>query len=246
MATSQTKQALRNRRRELGLCIHCGDPAREGQTRCEKCAKRDAENRQRYAERDAKRGVCCNIGCSNPVQHPKRYCQPCVDKSTARGARAWQKRIGAGLCGDCGEKPFWNGKARCEECHKKLLASVQRLSDKRAAAGLCRICGNHPIEAGYKQCQRCIEKRSRYHAALKLEVLAAYGGPVCVGCDETEVAVLQIDHTDGGGHRHAQEIGGRGKMYSWLKKNGFPTGFRVLCSNCNIRAARKLPFPNER
>lgn len=36
----------------------------------------------------------------------------------------------------------------------------------------------------------------------------------------------------GGGSKHRKEIG-VASTYSWLKKNKYPEGFRVLCWNCN-------------
>jgi len=34
-------------------------------------------------------------------------------------------------------------------------------------------------------------------------------------------------------------------LYRWLRDNDFPPGYRVLCANCNIRAARGVALPNE-
>jgi hypothetical protein len=53
-----------------------------------------------------------------------------------------------------------------------------------------------------------------------------------------------MDHIHGGGYRHGKELGSSGKLYKWLVDNHFPDGFRVLCANCNMRAARNVPFPN--
>lgn len=251
MATSQAKQALRQYRREHGLCIHCGNPARPGLHTCQACADKDRENKKRYAARDAKRGICCNTGCSNKPKPGNKYCDDCNRKSANRTAARRDARLAAGLCANCGKQPCWDGKTRCEPCHRKLLASVARLNARRVAAGRCGRCGDHVLVPGYKRCQPCIDEARARHASQKLAVLAAYGGPVCVGCGETEVAVLQIDHVNGDGNGHASKIGrgniarGRAKMYRWLKENGYPPGFRVLCANCNIRAARGLPFPNQ-
>lgn len=67
--------------------------------------------------------------------------------------------------------------------------------------------------------------------------LAAYGGeqPKCACCGENEVKFLCIDHINGGGGKHRKEIKGKGlTTYIWLKKNGYPNGFQVLCHNCNM------------
>ncbi len=44
---------------------------------------------------------------------------------------------------------------------------------------------------------------------------------------------LNLLHTDieNNGAEHRKEIGT--SLYKWLKKNGFPPGFQVLCANCN-------------
>jgi hypothetical protein len=61
-----------------------------------------------------------------------------------------------------------------------------------------------------------------------------YGGE-CACCGITNLKVLSIDHINGGGLAHLRllKINGGVGFYSWLKKNGYPTGYRVLCMNCN-------------
>jgi len=77
--------------------------------------------------------------------------------------------------------------------------------------------------------------------------LAVYGGPICIGCGDTDVEVLQLDHIDGGGAKHRRLLkGGSNRVYQDLKDRGYPPGMRVLCANCNLRALKKLPFPNDR
>lgn len=44
---------------------------------------------------------------------------------------------------------------------------------------------------------------------------------------------LSLDHVNGGGHRQRRELGGGG-FWTWLAKNNYPPGFRVLCHNCNV------------
>lgn len=77
------------------------------------------------------------------------------------------------------------------------------------------------------------ERQIKQHQRLRQEVLAAYGGPVCACCGETEEVFLTIDHIDGGGRQHRLQSGVKGDFYAWLKRNGFPSGFQVLCWNCN-------------
>ena len=64
----------------------------------------------------------------------------------------------------------------------------------------------------------------------------AYGGYLCVCCEETEPVFLTLDHIHGGGSRHVREVVGRrgGNLYHWIVKNNFPKNmFQVLCWNCN-------------
>jgi hypothetical protein len=66
-------------------------------------------------------------------------------------------------------------------------------------------------------------------------VLQHYGGkqPSCKCCGFSDFRVLTIDHIEGGGRAHRLITGKGMGLYLWLRKNGYPEGFRVLCHNCN-------------
>ena len=72
----------------------------------------------------------------------------------------------------------------------------------------------------------------------KIDCFNAYGGCKCVGCGENDIIVLSIDHIEGGGNTHRKEIKAEGFMniYFWLRAKSYPTGYRVLCMNCQFRA----------
>lgn len=73
-----------------------------------------------------------------------------------------------------------------------------------------------------------------YWKRHKKLVLDHYGS-ICACCGENRIEFLTIDHINGGGHRHRQELKRRGKNFLfWLIKNNFPDGYRVLCMNCNF------------
>jgi len=78
---------------------------------------------------------------------------------------------------------------------------------------------------------------SRYNHRLRFEVLSRYSDdatPRCACCGEDHLEFLCLDHVDGDGASHRRVTGGAGKRtYLWVKKHGFPPGFRVLCANCN-------------
>jgi hypothetical protein len=81
------------------------------------------------------------------------------------------------------------------------------------------------------------EKTRKQQAKVKDEVYAAYGGYVCACCKETEVMFLSIDHIANNGaaeRRSGAYRGGGSPFYAWLRKQGFPPGYQVLCMNCQV------------
>jgi hypothetical protein len=93
----------------------------------------------------------------------------------------------------------------------------------------------------------------RAYKAIRLEALQHYSGkdiPDCRCCGESMIEFLHFDHIKGDGASHRLEIGmrqggaGREQKHKvniganglpyWLKKNGWPEGFQVLCANCNL------------
>jgi len=70
----------------------------------------------------------------------------------------------------------------------------------------------------------------------RLEVLIHYGGdpPKCACCGELHIEFLTIDHIHGGGTKHIKKLGIGGKLHRWLAKNNFPSGYQILCMNCNF------------
>ena len=68
----------------------------------------------------------------------------------------------------------------------------------------------------------------------KVEVLTHYSeGPLaCCECGEKRLACLSIDHINGGGNQHRKEV--KTDFYHWLRHQGFPSGYRVLCMNCQF------------
>lgn len=72
--------------------------------------------------------------------------------------------------------------------------------------------------------------------ALRLEVIAAYGGK-CVCCGEATPEFMSIDHINGRGKEHRDGVmrATGQNLYAWLRANGFPKDeYRLLCCNCNL------------
>jgi len=128
-------------------------------------------------------------------------------------------------------------KAYSKIYHKKNTAA-------RAAYGKAYYKRN---KAKYKVDRRAYYKANRkekrangkaYRLAQRLQVMEAYG-KICQCCGEANLAFLTIDHinNDGAKHRRTLRAGG-GSLCSWLIKHSFPSGYQVLCYNCNCGRSR--------
>lgn len=155
----------------------------------------------------------------------------------------YQNRIAAGLCVRCGKNQVSNTRI-CLTCREReqewYRAAGTHTTKTRRLSGLCTDCGLVPPRSDGTKCQSCSDiqrtKDIAYRLAIKTEVLDHYGGE-CHECHESCLTFLSIDHIDGGGRQHRNELGiGRGhQFYLWLRKNQYPTNFRTLCFNCNCR-----------
>jgi hypothetical protein len=90
--------------------------------------------------------------------------------------------------------------------------------------------------------------REEQTLSLKLEVLAHYcpnGDPCCACCGEEWPIFLGIDHMNGQGAAHRKQIGRGAVLHRWLKTQGYPKGFQVLCFNCNFAKHRKGTCPHQ-
>jgi hypothetical protein len=136
------------------------------------------------------------------------------------------------ICSNCGVFKSWS------EFHKRKIGF-------NGYASWCKVCvsssgsvekwrENNPDK--YVEVQRKCRKKA------KLEVVQHYGGK-CACCGETELLFLTMDHINNDGAKHRREMSdgkrtssGRevgSQIYFWLRKNNFPTGFQILCWNCN-------------
>lgn len=157
------------------------------------------------------------------------------------------------ICNKCGKsKPIEsfqskgeNGKRRatCRACWRKAWRVRQKINKPISLPiikdpSLCR-CGMKPLE-GRTRCQNCInidnKQRVKDRYRIRRIVIEHYGGR-CKFCDISETMFLTIDHVEGGGKVHRKESGEQNicrLLYRQsLKEGAFPTGFQVLCWNCN-------------
>jgi hypothetical protein len=231
MAVSASKQLLINTRRAKGLCIQCGEDAK-GKSRCPVCVEKAKPSRAKTAEAKKAAGLCQNSGCQNEPMPDRTVCQTCSQKASKSSSERYQRNKEAGVCRYCGKDS--GGRARCDDCAADFSDYLADRYDQFVDADLCVGCGRARDSSGVL-CSGCKDRtnataRARWQQR-KLAAFAAYGGPVCVGCGETDTAVLEIDHIAGGGNKHREEIGA--DIALWLQQNNYPPGFRVLCPTCN-------------
>ncbi len=123
-----------------------------------------------------------------------------------------------------GKPGYW-----CKDCKKQYLFSY-RHAKKEESRKRSRLWSK---ENGEYARLLAIENR----AQIKYEVLQHYSNDdiKCNCCGIKDFVFLSIDHVNGGGNKEKREnkISGGTSFYYWLKKQGFPSGYQVLCRNCN-------------
>ncbi len=101
----------------------------------------------------------------------------------------------------------------------------------------------------YNNHTKYVENRNKSFFKLKLDVLNAYSNnsPRCTCCGESEIDFLQIDHINGGGNKSRKDKNRFGtSYYFYLRKNNYPTGYQILCANCNHAKGRLGVCPHKK
>lgn len=148
-------------------------------------------------------------------------------------------RIEKGLCTYCGINAPPVGKRICIACGKKWYQRYKVRYAEAEAQGKnpCQNCVYQKRMEGSKYCEKCrqinIKATYKKNQRLKLAAMNAYGGPKCSCCGESDMGFLTIDHINNDGAETRRKDKSAKKLYSWLKKHGYPPGHRVLCYNCN-------------
>lgn len=139
--------------------------------------------------------------------------------------------------------PDGSDRRRCQKCRDRSnLAARNR---RRANPEKMRI--HNRLRHQNRKAEANVARSFR-SGLLRLEVLKHYGGLRCELCSEARPTTLTIDHIGGGGKQHRRECGRGTHFYSWLKNNNYPSGYRVLCSNCNVLVwlkQRRIPSQNK-
>jgi len=144
---------------------------------------------------------------------------------------------------------------KCEEKMTDSKKAIKRQYDQKKyiknREKICEQKRKHYMEHGVKEKTRerqkenykthkkeYLDRTAKNSFLCKTETFYHYsnGTMKCELCGEDRIKCLSIDHIGGGGAKHRKEIGKKGgpAFYRWLKRNKYPTGFRVLCMNCQF------------
>lgn len=138
------------------------------------------------------------------------------------------------------------GYKRCSKCAEvKLLGefSPRQRGSNDGKTSSCKECCRRFWHERHSSRYGVTQKR--YHQARKESVINGYGGK-CACCGETLQKFLTIDHKNNDGAAHRKQLGSGGAaIYRWIIKNNFPSGFQILCFNCNIAKGLYGVCPHE-
>lgn len=191
------------------------------------------------------------------------WCAPCAKSKQVEYQRQYRNRQKSKprlkICKGCGKEfdvSITGRTWRCQACTAKYL---KEYSDARKERGAMHsrnyrarqgdsyrakmrqrradLLGGMTQEQAAQFRKAQAEKSVRVNASLRRDVFKAYGGFKCACCGEREPAFLSIDHVNNdGASMRKSGVHGRGgtQFYQWLRRQGFPAGFQVLCMNCNV------------
>ena len=79
-----------------------------------------------------------------------------------------------------------------------------------------------------------------YLALCKESVVNMYtsGEATCRWCGQGDIDVLSVDHIANNGAAHRYPCGAKMtgyKLYQWLRARDYPSGYQILCMNCNLK-----------
>lgn len=111
---------------------------------------------------------------------------------------------------------------KCFTC-KEVKLLTEFIKNKARPDGVTVYCA---------LCESNRAKLARQRARFETLCYYSQNPPFCNCCKEDRLEFLSIDHINGGGKAHIQEIGYN--LVRWLRKNNYPEGYRVLCMNCNF------------
>jgi hypothetical protein len=100
--------------------------------------------------------------------------------------------------------------------------------------------------------EKVLEINRQSRRKLRLDVLKVYSKTkeiACACCGYSDIRALSIDHIHGNGGEERKRLreklgwgktnGAGDRFYSFLRRNNYPSGYQVLCMNCNWIKSRR-------
>jgi len=180
MKRSESPTVLR--RRALGLCTFCDDPAKEGTLRCslhlekvktyyKTMKEKDPERVKTYGRKKAAEwraaGKCW--GCGEDVVEGRTGCRVHLDLSAEKARKRTAGFKAKGLCVHCGgsKGKKVKGKSMCKACLKYMNDASVKLRKVRRVTGQCFSCGKPRPEGRASYCMECQPTRDGHTNAQK-------------------------------------------------------------------------------
>lgn len=217
----------------LNICFKCSNPKDSNKWKCDACL---AEDRRKDRERRVRRASIGLCDCGQPTLPDRKRCESCTEKYRLAQADQRTKHVREGGCITCGKPPM-PGLSSCVDCAARATDATLRRYQSNKENEVCPFCGGE-LNDNFR-CKICHENhlrhgKTRWHRQRSI-VLEHYGG-ICVCCGESIYEFLEIDHINGGGTKHRQEIGRH--FIEWVIKEDFPIDLQILCANCNRSKSR--------
>ena len=97
----------------------------------------------------------------------------------------------------------------------------------------CRVVLNRQQFLKNPDTQRAYSRK--WNRVQKQKVFEHYcdGDIKCAKCGFADMRALSLDHVEGGGNKHRKSLK-QSHIYRWIVNNGFPTGYQILCMNCQF------------
>jgi len=230
-------ESIYQRRIKAGNCGKCGDPREDKDAKmCHDCAGKERARSAARRVKTAANGMCSACAARPRLPNSSR-CEKCKQTSAASTKRRQDRLKAAGLCVHCGV-PVPAGRVTCEVHSQQMSKRATDKYHERKAAGTCCRC-DEPVVNGQPTCEGHTAMAAANRKALRNKVLKRYGGK-CRRCKETRIDQLEMSRIPSKADPATKGMGGH-HINWWLKKNGFPKGFRILCQTCEatLRQAKK-------
>ena len=142
-----------------------------------------------------------------------------------------------------------NGYSRTPEAKakRKILESTPEWKEKHRIYNRLRYQNNPDVR------DKISSDKKEKTIQIKLEVFTHYSKeisdsdvPICACCKIDDIRFLTLDHIEGRKHlpKKEQKLASL-NLWRHVKKTGLPTGYQVLCYNCNIAKGTSYFCPHE-